>query len=121
MARIISKGRNLSPGHVDAQERRELACAVQEAAQVATGGAVLEVELDLGDGEAGARSVDRHGGLHPESSREREQAPQRGPTHRPLPRDRRLQLESCTRPDRPAREADRDAESATALGGERPY
>ena len=51
----------------------ELATAVQEAGEVATGGAVLQLQLDLAHGQPGARGVDRHRGLHAEPGRERQQ------------------------------------------------
>ena len=50
----------------------ELAAAVREPAQVAAGRAVLEIELDLLDLEAGADGVDRHPRLDAEAHRDGE-------------------------------------------------
>ncbi len=49
----------------------ELAAAMEEARRVATGRAVVEVELDLLELEPGAKRVDRHPYLAAEAGRER--------------------------------------------------
>jgi acetyl-CoA carboxylase biotin carboxyl carrier protein len=92
---------------------------VDEAAQVAAGRAMLEVDLDLGQAQSGARGVDRHPELHAEPRRERKDRSERGAPQRALPRDRRLELQPRAPGERKPREAQRDPEAAAHPPGER--
>ena len=107
---------------VDAGEVGELAGAVGEAGERAAAGAVGEVELVLAQAVAGAHRVDRHPDLHPVAAGEGQGRAQRVDPQRPLAGDRRLGHEAAAAADRPAGEAERQAEAAAdaaAEGGDR--
>jgi hypothetical protein len=61
-----------STGQVHAHEVDELTPTVGKSSEGATGGAVGEVELYLGDAMPGTHGVERHPDLHAEAARERE-------------------------------------------------
>src|SRR3954466_6137475 len=91
---------------------------MHEAAERAARGAVLERQLHLDQPEARAMGVDRHSGLHPESSREWHDSRNYRGLEGALARDRCGGLEPGRPPDRPAREAERRTETAAQAPGE---
>ena len=64
-------GASLPPCEVHPHEIDQLAAAVREAGERAAGGAMGEVELDLGDAMPRACGVDAHPDLHAKAGRER--------------------------------------------------
>ncbi len=62
--------------------------AVEDALDVPPRCVVCQRNLHLGDLEAGARGIERHGDLDPEGRSERQYRGKRGPTQRSLPRQR---------------------------------
>ena len=88
---------------------------MDEATQVAAGGTVLEVELDLLDRHACPHGVDRHARLGPEAGRERKHCGAGLRIERPLPRERLGHLDAGTDADQRARGALGEADAATLL------
>ena len=91
---------------------------MDEAGEVATGGSVLEVELVLGEREAGAHRVDGHPDLHAVAASERESGAQRLDPQRPRAGDRGARLGPAEPADRPSGEAKRDTEAAADTAAE---
>src|SRR5206468_671259 len=108
-----------TPGGAGGRDVGELARAVREPAQVATGGAVLEVELDLADAKAGARGIDRHRGLHAEARRERQHGLERRAPQGTLAAQRRGELEAGPPADERPRGLQREAEPPADASRER--
>jgi hypothetical protein len=96
------------------RERRvaELPAAVNEAACVAAGRAMFELERDLLDVNPRAHGVDRHPCLRPEARRERKDGGARFRRERALSRERLRRLEAGTEADEGARGRLRDPEAA---------
>ena len=94
------------------QQVAELPPTVDEAGDVATRRAVLEVELDLADVEAGPKRVDRHPRLDAEAGRDREHLGARPRRERALPGQRLLDAASAAELDQAAGDALREPEPA---------
>ena len=77
-----------------------------------------EVELVLAQAEAGADGVDRHPDLHAVAAGEGQRRPQGLDPQRALAGDRRPRLQAAAAADRPAGEAEREAEAAADPAGE---
>ena len=90
----------------------QLAAAVQEAAEIAAGGAVLELDLGLGDREPAPGRVGRHRRLAAEPGREREDRVARRLGQPPLARERLAGVEAGREADQPPRDSLRDPEAA---------
>src|SRR5918996_469783 len=74
---------------------------VDEPRRVTAARPVLEVELDLLEGEPGAQRVDRHAHLAPEPGREREACRPRLDAHEPLARERLARRDAGAEPGEP--------------------
>ena len=85
---------------------------MKKAAEAATGGPVLEVELVLAQAIAAADGVDRHPDLHPEARCEGQHVEHGAARQRPLTGQGRLCPQSAAAQDQPAGEADGEAEAA---------
>src|SRR5919201_197139 len=105
----VERGRATGEGGVE-----QLAAAVEEAADVASGDAVAERELALLDPAAGADGVDRRADLATEPRRERKARLARRRRERALARERLACLEPAERLDEGAGSALRDPEAAAA-------
>jgi hypothetical protein len=112
VARIIATVTNAATRPVHPRKVAQLGCAVGKAGDGAAGRTVLEVELVLAEAIAGADRVDRHPDLHAEAAGEGEGCLQRLDPQRPLAGDRRFGFHSAEPSDRPAGEAEREAEAA---------
>src|SRR5829696_1267546 len=97
---------------INPEEVAQLAGAVEEPLEVPAGGPVLEVELDLAQPEARPDGVDGHPDLHPVAAGEGQGRAQHLDPHRALAGDRRLGLGTAEAADRPAGEAEGEAEAA---------
>src|SRR5215208_5965198 len=86
IARITGPRLPSAPPH--AREVGHLAGPVDEAAPAATGGAMLEIDLDLPQRESGSNRIDGHRRLHAVALGERQDGAQHLAAHRPLPGDR---------------------------------
>ena len=105
------------------EERREehvakLPPTVDEAAEVATRGAVREVELDLADVEAGMKRVDRHARLDAEAGGDRKHLGPCPHRERPLAGQGLRHAPSSAKCDQGPGDALRETETATRASGE---
>ena len=106
-----------SPRQVGAAEVGQLAGAVEEAAQVAAGRPVLEVELVLAQPVAGADRVDRHPDLHPVAAGEGQRRRAAPRPASPAGRRSAPRSEAAEALDRPAGEAAARRRSRRRPGG----
>ena len=117
--------RQPEPAVVDAERARrqhrveQLAPPVEEARGVATRGSVVEVDLDLLEGEAGAQRVDGHAHLAAEARREREADGPGARAHEPLAGQRLPGADARAQPDQLPPHALGEAEAAADPPAER--
>ena len=90
----------------------QLAPPVEEPRRVAARGPVVEVDLDLLDGEAGAERVDGHAHLAAEAGREREAGRPGAYADEPLSRERLPGSDARAEPDQLPPDALGDPEAA---------
>ncbi len=94
------------------QDVPELAASMDEAGEIADGGAMLELELDLAELEAGSKRIDRHPRLDAEAGREREAGGSRRRREDALPGERLTRRSACRELDQASRGSLREPEAA---------
>src|SRR4029077_19382578 len=108
----------LTSGKVCTTEIDELIGTVGEAGEGTAAGAMGKVELVLAQAVAGAHGIDRHPHLHPVAAGKGQRGAQDLGAQRALAGDRRVRLEAAAAADRPAGEAERQAEAAADTAAE---
>src|SRR3954454_19307395 len=117
MARIIGRTLSGAAPHC-VPDVLELPRAMEEAGRGPARRSVVERQLDLLDAKSRPQRVDRHPGLEPPATGERDQVSQGRDAHRALSREWRLERGSGQPLKGPARISDREAESAPVGLGE---